>query len=352
MVLESVTDYAIFTIDDKNRVTSWNSGAQKTFGYTESEIIGQGGEILFTGEDRRKGEPRREMQTARETGKAEDERWHVRKDGSLFFASGVMQPMRTEGGGGFVKICRDQTDKLEAQTAIRDRRMLKRLVQTQEDERKRISRDLHDQLGQQLTALRLKLEALRANHALEPKLLNAIDETQELAHQIDSDVSFLTWELRPTALDNLGLRNALANFVVEWSKNYGIPAEFHTARLRKARLMPEIDINLYRIAQEALNNTLKHAKATKVDVLLEFGKNDVVLVIEDNGVGFNPEARSKPKDSGQGLGLIGMRERAALLGGTLQIESARHKGTTIIARVPAVYAGQKPNGKPKPAAKK
>jgi signal transduction histidine kinase len=292
------------------------------------------------------------MQTALETGKAEDERWHVRKDGSLFYASGVMQPMRTDSGGGFVKICRDQTDKLEAQTAIRDRRMLKRLVQTQEDERKRISRDLHDQLGQQLTALRLKLEALRANHALEPKLLNAIDETQELAQQIDSDVSFLTWELRPTALDNLGLRNALANFVVEWSKNYGIPAEFHTARLRKARLMPEIDINLYRIAQEALNNTLKHAKATKVDVLLEFGKSDVVLVIEDNGIGFNPEARSKPKDSGQGLGLIGMRERAALLGGTLQIESARHKGTTIIARVPAVYAGQKTNGKPKPAAKK
>jgi signal transduction histidine kinase len=212
--------------------------------------------------------------------------------------------------------------------------MLKRLVRSQEEERQRIARDLHDQLGQELTALRLKLEGLKANYGAEPAMMRAIDEAQKQARQIDADVSFLAWELRPTALDKLGLRNALGSYVVEWSKNYGIPAEFHTARLRKTRLAAEIEINLYRIGQEALNNVLKHARATKVDVLLEYRKEDVVLVIEDNGRGFNPEKLARPSRTGKGLGLVGMRERAVLLGGSLIIESKPREGTTVIARIP------------------
>jgi signal transduction histidine kinase len=164
-------------------------------------------------------------------------------------------------------------------------------------------------------------------------MMKALDETQEQAKKIDDEVSFMSWELRPTALDNLGLRNALGNFVEEWSKNYKIKAEFHAVRVKRSRLEPEAEINLYRIAQEALNNVFKHAKAKKVDVILEFGKDSVVLVIEDNGVGFNPKNVGLGKKKG-GLGLVGMQERAALLGGNLEIESTRSKGTTIIARVP------------------
>ena len=278
------------------------------------------------------------MDTALETGRSEDERWHVRKDGSQFWASGVMQPLRTDTNvTGFVKICRDQTDKLAAEGAARERKMLQRLVTTQEDERKRIARDLHDTLGQQLTALRLKLEAVKANYGAEPAMIKGIDETQMMAKKIDDDISFLTWELRPTALDNLGLRNALASYVAEWSKNFEIPAEFHSTRLSKARLEPEVEVNLYRIAQEALNNVVKHARAKKVSVLLEFNKGEAVLVIEDDGRGFNPKARARRTDTGSGLGLIGMRERASLFGGKLAIESARGKGTTVIARVPAKF---------------
>jgi two-component system sensor histidine kinase NreB len=274
------------------------------------------------------------MTTALETGKAQDERWHMRKDGSVFFVSGVMQPLTPVGTSGFVKICRDQTDKLEAQTAIRERAILERLVRTQEEERRRIARDLHDTLGQKITALRLKLEGLKATYRAEPAFIKAFDEAQVQAKSIDEEISFMTWELRPTVLDNLGLRRALAAFVREWSKNYEIEAEFHSARQRKFRLEQELEINLYRIAQEALNNVMKHAKADKVDVMLEYGKETVVLVVEDNGVGFDVKAAQRRVKRGERLGLVGMHERAALLGGTLEIESARLKGTTVIARMP------------------
>jgi PAS domain S-box-containing protein len=339
LIVESATDYAIFSIDDKGRVTSWNTGAQNTFGYTRDEMMGQLTDILFIPEDRRRKVPQLEMKTALDKGRSEDERWHLRKDGTQFFASGVMQPLRSDGVLGFVKICRDQTDKLEAQTAIRERGMLKRLVEAQEEERQRIARDLHDNMGQHLTALRLKLEGLKANYAAEPAMMKAIDETQAQAKRVDDEVSFMTWELRPTALDNLGLKNALGNFVKEWSKNYGVDAEFHSARSRRTRLTPEAEINLYRIAQEALNNVVKHAKASKADVMLEYGQESVVLVIEDNGQGFDVKAAERTSKKSKRLGLVGMRERAALLGGTLEIESARLKGTTVIARIPVRIAG-------------
>lgn len=224
-----------------------------------------------------------------------------------------------------------------AEQAQREREILKRIVEAQEDERRRIARELHDQLGQRLTALRLKLEGLKSNYAAEPAMIKAIDDLQRQAQKIDDDISFLSWELRPTALDTLGLRNALGNFVKEWSRNYGIKAEYHTARARWARLVPEIEINLYRIAQEALNNILKHARASKADVMLEYSKQDVVLVVEDNGAGFVPNKKVRGTNRGRGLGLIGMRERAALLGGVVEIESSRGKGTTVIARVPARF---------------
>jgi len=347
MLMESFTDFAIFATDTTGAVTEWNPGAEAIFGYKANEIIGQSADRVFTPEDRAALVPEKERQTARKKGHASDNRWHLRKDGSRFFASGVMVPL-DDGKHflGFAKIARDLTSSLRAEQTLREREMLGRIVDAQEDERRRIARDLHDQLGQQLTALRLKLEGLKSKFQLEPAIIKAIDESQRYAQKIDNDLSFLTWELRPTELDNLGLRNALGKYVVEWSKNYNIPAEFHTSRLRKTRLVPEIEINLYRIAQEALTNVLKHAKAVgKVGVMLEIGKNDVVLVVEDDGVGFDPKPKARTSKKGKGLGLIGMLERAALLGGTVEIESKPGKGTTVIARVPVRSVETKRNVK-------
>jgi signal transduction histidine kinase len=159
---------------------------------------------------------------------------------------------------------------------------------------------------------------------------------QALAERIDSEVDFLAWELRPTALDDLGLAAALSNFVKEWSGHYHIPAEAHIAGFTSAelRLSPRVETCLYRIAQEALNNIYKHAQAARVSVILERRGADAVLVIEDDGVGFDP-AEAPGWEEGRGLGLVGMRERAALLGGSVEFESEPGRGTTVFARVPS-----------------
>jgi chemotaxis family two-component system sensor kinase Cph1 len=144
-------------------------------------------------------------------------------------------------------------------------------------------------------------------------------------------LDFLAWELRPASLDELGLVAATEGFTQDWSKHFGIAVDFHTSGLAAIRLEPDIEINLYRIAQEALNNVYKHAQATQVDVILEHRDKSLVLIIEDNGQGFSPNEKINIEE---GLGLISMRERAALVGGELEIESTPGKGTTIFARIP------------------
>jgi two-component system CheB/CheR fusion protein len=328
LLIESATDYAIFTVTKNNIVNSWNTGAENTFGWTEDEIIGKSGELLFTEEDRARGIPQMEMECALKTGKAEDERWHARRDGSHFYASGVMQPLRD--GRGFVKICRDQTEKLKAETVLHDKEMLKQMVSTQEDERRRIARDIHDHFGQRMTTLRLKLESVKAM-CDDQTICDEIDELDEIAAQLDREIDFIAWELRPASLDDLGLRIALAQFVKEWSLFTGIKAEFHTNGLGRPRPGYEIETNLYRIAQEALNNIYKHAKPKSVSVLLEKRKNIISLIVEDDGVGFNPAAKANRT---KGMGLVGMSERAKICGGAFEIESQKGKGTTVYAKVP------------------
>ena len=335
LLVESASDYAIFTTTLDNRIDSWNAGAEKIFGWTEKEAVGQTNEIIFTPEDRQSGAAKLEMTTALAEGRAPDERFHIRKDGSRFYVSGVMNLLRDAEGNahGFVKICRDMTERIEAEKAVRDKEMLQKLVGAQEDERKRIARDLHDELGQQLTALRMKLEATRKICEQE-EICGKIDEIQLIAKQIDADVDFLAWELRPAALDDLGLIAALENYMREWSRHAGVTTEFHAPKSKKMRLAPEIEINLYRITQEALNNTHKHAEAKNVNVVLEERDDLIVLIVEDDGEGFNPNLKM---NRSKGLGLMGMQERAALLKGTFEIESAPKQGTTVFIRVPALF---------------
>ncbi len=216
-------------------------------------------------------------------------------------------------------------------------RLLRQIVRAQEDERRRIARDIHDHLGQQMTALRLNLEAFdKGGGADEETRRKLVEQTKAIAEQLDADVDFLAWELRPAALDDIGLAEALGNYVREWSKHSGIEVQFHTTGMDGERLAPETETNLYRITQEALNNTMKYSRAARVDVLLERRDHQVVLIVEDNGVGFNPQ-KAASVDAGKGMGIIGMRERAVLVGGTLEIESKPKEGTTIFARVPVKF---------------
>jgi signal transduction histidine kinase len=229
-------------------------------------------------------------------------------------------------------------EELAREVAIRTRAeervkaLLERLVSVQEEERRRIARNLHDHLGQQMTALRLSIGALK-DHTLSPaELRGRLDAIDKIAAQIDRDVDFLAWDLRPAALDDVGLTAALETIVRDWSATNGIDAEFHGSP-EAARLAAESESHLYRIVQEALNNVSKHAAATHVSVLLEQHDSEVRLIIEDDGRGFDPE-RAAAALTHRGLGLTSMQERAALIGGHVEFESAPGQGTTVFARVP------------------
>ena len=214
------------------------------------------------------------------------------------------------------------------------RDLLGQLVSAQEDERRRFALDLHDQLGQGLTALRLKLESMKVRTRDPGRLATGLEELQAIVKQLDADVDFLAWQMRPVALDDLGLSAAVSNYVKEWSQHYGIAAEFRTGTLKHDRFDPRIETNLYRIVQEALNNCAKHSKCTIANVLLERRDDTAILIVEDDGVGFNPAGER----DGQ-WGLIGMRERVALMNGTLEIESKDGQGTTIFVRTPLALLG-------------
>jgi two-component system, NarL family, sensor histidine kinase UhpB len=254
------------------------------------------------------------------------------KDGRYVSVLSRGYPVRRDQNGPVVRIVGTHFDLTERKQAEAERartELLAKLVFAQEDERRRIAREMHDQFGEQLTALALSIGALKEACADQPALSAKVDAIDRVAKQLDQDVDQLVWQLRPTALDDLGLRAALANYIQDWSRRSNIPAQLHTSGLLDDRLASEVESALYRIAQEALTNVAKHARAGNVEVILERRPDHVVLIVEDDGVGFEAGGG----ETGQGFGLLGMQERAALVGASLQIESAPGQGTTILVRM-------------------
>jgi len=208
-------------------------------------------------------------------------------------------------------------------------RLLRRLIVAQEEERRRIARDLHDDVGQWLTALRLSLFALRDKTNGQEALSELTAEALERLVRLDKALDFLAWELRPAALDELTLPQALEHYVAEWSRHAGIAHRFHSALGRADRFAPEIETTVYRIVQEALTNAAKHSQARLVNVVLESRGEHLVLVVEDDGKGHAAGSHNERM-----LGLSGMQERAAAVGGTVEIEPTPGGGTTVLARIP------------------
>ena len=371
LMSESVTEYAIITMDANGRIDHWNAGAARMFGYDEEEVLGQPASLMLTLEDRAAGLDREELREARDAGRASDERWHVRRDGTRFFTSGITAPIHDVHGHvrGYVKVARDLTDRQTSDDTLRDahaalerrveerttevsaanrllaaevqdrtlaerriRELLGRVISIQEDERRRISRDLHDQIGQQMIALRLQLEALAGEPGFEADQRRRLEAAIDAIVTLDRDIDYFTWEMRPPALDEFGLVGALRRLLADWSKMFAVTAAFHTSGLDDRRLAPIVETNLYRIVQEALNNIHKHAGATIVSVVLERRGDAAVLVIDDDGRGF--EVAGDGERDPHGIGLLGMRERASLAGGTLEIASSPGDGTTVSVRVP------------------
>ena len=204
---------------------------------------------------------------------------------------------------------------------------LQRVVSAQEQERRRLARELHDETGQALTSILLGLRTIEeAKDKVE--LDAALTEVRDLVRATLQDVRQLAVELRPKALDDFGLVAALERLTSSFGEQTGISMEFQSS-LPAGRLSPEVETALYRIVQEALTNIVKHSRAGRVSIVVGRKDGAVSVVVEDDGVGFEPTRTRE-----EGLGLIGMRERVALLGGRLTIESRPGAGTTFVAEVP------------------
>ena len=362
LAVDCLAEQAVVTLDPGGVIRSWNTGAEHLFGYGRTQAVGQPLAAMFPPDGR---EPDLRIEDLRAVDGAERRshtRWIRPTHGVSRQVQVTMAPLRrgsellgyaavavempgpvnradTASGSAPLAARMEETTRRLAEsnallaTEIADRhqaeaarsRLLRRLVAGEEDERRRIARDLHDDLGQQLVALRLTLEASERDGQQPGSLVRAL----AMLARIDQDLDFLAWELRPAALDELGLVRVLDTYVTEWSRHAGVRATFH-GRIRPGeRIAPEVEASVYRIAQEALNNVAKHARARSVNVLLEQRDEALVLIVEDDGVGLQPRDGSETT-----IGLTGMRERVEAVGGTLDIEPTPEGGTTVRARIP------------------
>ncbi len=225
--------------------------------------------------------------------------------------------------------------------------LLRRLAGAQEEVQGRIARELHDQVGQTVTGLSLGLKGLErtilggegtagpgAELTRSSDVISTISWLQGLARDIGRDIHRAAADLRPTALDDLGLIGALSALAADWSRRYGIAAEVQFVGAQAGRFSTEVETAAYRVVQEALTNVLKHANARSVSILLERRSHELRVWIEDDGQGFDPDGGAAPNGGRARLGLSGIRERLHLLGGALQVEAGLGRGTTLFATIP------------------
>jgi signal transduction histidine kinase len=205
---------------------------------------------------------------------------------------------------------------------------LQRVVSAQELERRRLARELHDETGQALASILLGLRGLE-DVKDEVALKAAVTEVRELVRSTLQDVRRLAVELRPKALDDFGLVAALERLTDNFAEQTGMTIEFVPNLSGDGRFPPEVETALYRLVQESLTNIVKHARAKSVSIVLTRRAESVSVIVEDDGVGFEPE-----RESGDGIGLLGMRERVGLFGGRVVVESRPGAGTTVVAEVP------------------
>jgi PAS domain S-box-containing protein len=361
LLVEGARDYAMFLLDLDNVITYWSSGAEKIFGWSRKEAEGQNGSLIFTEADKARGAVEFEIATAMQEGRAPDRRWHVRKDGSRVWIDGIMTRLDHPDGSprGFAKITRDATDQREAEDALRhardemEQRVVERtgdlletnrrlqaamaerqqleqeLLEISEREKRRVGEDLHDMICQELTATALFLGSKAK--VLEESTPAAADTLRDAAQVVNRNVGLardLARGLQPAELGSIGLTAALRDLAAHVSANQGIKCRLRTPRTIRIKDEP-VALNLYRIAQEAITNAVKHSGGTAIVICLERISGEIRLVVEDNGKGIG-----RTKKGHKGLGLHIMKYRANVLGGTVEIEPREKGGTKVICRVP------------------
>jgi PAS domain S-box-containing protein len=322
-LVEAAKDYAIFMTAADGRVSTWNEGAKRLFGYGEAEIVGEDASIFFTEEDRESGAPERELQKARTEGRAEDERWHVRNDGSRFWASSFVRPVLDEEDNliGFSKVACDLTERKRAEETLQEVRLA---------ERERLARDLHDLVLQDLTHALVVAQAYRHTRKEEEgagalNLTAMIDSLRRASKGLREAVN----ELRAEDVVGRALARGVEDLVeLERRRSPAIEMELTVLEGFPTKLPEEVCNGVLLVTMEALTNARRHSSARRVRVALGATEEELWVEVSDDGVGFDPRQRTA------NVGIGAMRERAALLSGTLELFSKPAEGTTVRLRVP------------------
>lgn len=321
---------AIYVHDLSGRYTSVNRAAEELSGYSREEILGQSFEKFIAPEDL----PQVREHLCRKLGSQGETTYEIgirTKDGRtipvevssrLIYQNDI--PIGIQG------TARDVTERRRAQEALEQ--FSRRLISAQEEERQRIARELHDEIGQALTAVRLNLKALQSS-CRTPESLPYIEENINVVDEAVRLVSDLSFDLRPSLLDDLGLVAAVQWYVAQCGRRSGLKTDLRCDSLPLERRLPRsVETAAFRILQEALTNILRHAQATHVAVKLQLVDGRLILTVSDDGIGFEHALGQKMPAST--LGLRGMQERAVALNGRLDIESTISGGTRIRASLP------------------
>lgn len=355
MIVEAVQDYAIFGLDPQGRVVTWNAGAERIKGYKTAEILGKHVSSFYSKEDIQTGKPHRELELAAREGRSETEGWRLRKDGSKFWANGVVTALRDESARlvGFTKITRDVTERMLAQKAIEESReklqaseeslheLSMRLLRLQDEERKRIGQEMHDSLGQYLSVLKMKLDSMtdEEQHADMEAMKQEFVTCAALADDCVKEVRTISYLLYPPMLDELGLKSAIPWYVDGFSRRSGIRTSVQISEDFE-RLPRDAELILFRILQESLTNVHRHSGSRTADVRLQRTASAILLEVTDCGKGLPAEIveeAAREWVGTPGVGLRSMSHRVRQFGGKLELISTG-SGTLLRATLPIMVS--------------
>jgi PAS domain S-box-containing protein len=322
LLVSHVQDYAIFMLDPKGYIISWNEGAERIKGYSEAEIVGHHMSRFYAPEDVERGQPQHLFKVAEDEGRVEDEGWRVRKDGTRFWADVVITALRDDSGQlrGFGKVTRDLTGRREVELTLRT--LTGRLMSAQDEERRKISRELHDNTSPVIAALISKLYSGRKQvRPGNTPLMETMGECITLAEDLSTALRTVSYLLHPPLLDESGLAPSLRLFLHGFSSRTGARIETDFAAA-VPRLHPDSEIALFRFAQECLAIFHRHSQRSAIRVRLDVREGLIALDMLDEERRLPAEVvahlcAGRATDPGDGL--TGMRARLLQLGGRLDV---------------------------------
>ncbi len=333
-IVES-SDDAIVSKDLNGTITSWNAGAQRIFGFSSEEAVGQPITIIIPPE--LQDEEKQILRRLRAGERVEHfETIRQRKDGTRRYISLSISPIRDPRGRviGASKIARDVTDHKRIEQALKEAELSWRLLQLQDEEKRRIARELHDSAGQLLAALSMNIDAiLREEAKVSAAAHKSLEDSRSLVEQIIAEIRTVSYLLHPPLLDELGLPAALSEYVEGFNQRSGVEVTL-TLPKNLERLPKEYELSLFRMVQECLTNIHRHSGSPTAQVRLAQLHGEISLEVCDQGRGMSREVQERFfAGSSAGVGLRGMRERIRQLGGSLEINSG-DGGTTVLIALP------------------